>query len=152
MSLWFRPACDHLLAKMQIWHDKYEKGSVYSTRDWLSQVGAVEKVPTRYMHKVPFTPTEFKYLVSLMQEMEPKNKLTADLAKIGEAMAARFTGMPLASRPKWLLSGEWIIPLAYYRTDVKEIVDALIRARDNRQSMEEIQKNKKDEGKALFEV
>jgi hypothetical protein len=152
MSLWFRPACDTLLAKIQVWHDKYEKGEVYSTRDWLSPIGSVEKMPTRYLHRVPFHPVEFKHLIAIMKAGEAKNKLTVDLEKIWQSMQMRFSNVPFTSRPKWMASGEWLVPMAYYKADVKELVDALLRARDGRETLEDLMKSQKEQGKGLFEV
>lgn len=152
MALWFRPVCDQLLVKIQAWHDKYHRGEVYSTRLYANPIGVVEAIPQLYLHRVPLRPLELKNLVTIMQELAPKSKVTKDLVTVHEQMGSRFSSMPVASRPKLMMSGEWVIPLAYYQDDIKGIIDVLLRARDNRQSMEEIQNAKKDEGKSLFEV
>src|ERR1700678_2203674 len=98
-NLWFRPVCDDLLVKILRWLMEYEKGEVYSTRDFLTVDGHRVDRPTRYASRIPLKPLEVQNLVSIMSALAPDNPLTADLKVLQQGMARRFTNMPLVNRP-----------------------------------------------------
>ena len=151
--LWFRPACDTLLLKIVDWFRHYERGEIFSDRDWMHPVAGVVKMPTRYSYRIPFTVVEFKCLVAIMTAAGPTNPLTTDLTNIFESMKRRFNDMPVAQRPRMLSTGEWVVPVAFYKADVEEIGRILLEAKSGvSQRIESIAADQKKQGKDLFEA
>ena len=71
-TLWFKPVCDHLLFKVHHWYQNYEKGEVYSTRDWLNLDGVKIERPTRYACRIAFRAQEIQHLSNIMNALAPK--------------------------------------------------------------------------------
>ena len=36
-TTWFTGVCDTLLSRIQTWHDRYEQGQIYATRQYLTK-------------------------------------------------------------------------------------------------------------------
>ena len=52
-GLWFKPVCDDLLGKIHRWWVNYERGEIFSTREWLDREGNKVDKPTRYASGFP---------------------------------------------------------------------------------------------------
>jgi hypothetical protein len=151
-GLWFKPVCDDLLGKIHRWWVNYERGEIFSTREWLDREGNKVDKPTRYAYRTPFKPLEIQHLVSILEALAPANSLTKDMKELHESMKRRFNNLNLKNRPRLLATGEWVITLAWYKADIEEVLEILLRARDNRPSFEDTRKEQERSGKELFEL
>ena len=107
-GLWFKPVCDDLLGKIHRWWVNYERGEIFSTREWLDREGNKVDKPTRYAYRIPFRPLEIQHLVSILEALAPTNSLTKDMKELHESMKHRFINLNLKNRPRLLPTGEWI--------------------------------------------
>ena len=152
-GLWFKPVCDDLLGKIHRWWVNYERGEIFSTREWLDREGNKVDKPTRYAYRTPFRPLEIQHLVSILETLAPANSLTKDMKDLHESMKRRFNNLPLKNRPRLLATGEWVITLAWYKADIEEVLTLLLEAKSGKsQTVESLAEQQKAQGKELFEV
>ena len=104
------------------------------------------------IHIFPFRPLEIQHLVSILEVLAPTNSLTKDMKELHESMKHRFINLNLKNRPRLLPTGEWMVTLAWYKADIEEVLEILLRARDNRPSFEDTRKEQERSGKELFEL
>ena len=130
-SLWFEPVCTNLLKKIIFWWRNFENGDVFATRDFMSKQGQIQKIPTKYITKVPFSVLEFQYLVLIMKALAPENLLTTDFINIYENMKQKFVRLPAGKfKPVLTSKNEWIISIASYKQDIKDVYEILLKARE----------------------
>lgn len=139
MSYWFRPVCDDLLRIIVSWHANYERGEVESDRKWLNLDGVVVDRPTRYAHRIAFRPIEVEYLLQIMRLYAPQSEVINELVKLSIGLR----------RGRLLPGGRYLVTIAYWKQDLREMLVALLTARDGQ--VVEIGKPRTD-GKDLFEV
>ena len=152
-GLWFKPVCDDLLGKIHRWWVNYERGEIFSTREWLDREGNKVDKPTRYAYRIPFRPLEIQHLVSILEVLAPANSLTKDMKELHESMKHRFINLNLKNRPRLLPTGEWMITLAWYKADIEEVLTLLLEAKSGKsQTIESLAEQQKEQGKDLFEV
>jgi hypothetical protein len=152
-GLWFKPVCDDLLGKIHRWWVNYERGEIFSTREWLDREGNKVDKPTRYAYRIPFRPLEIQHLVSILEALAPANSLTKDMKELHESMKHRFIHLNLKNRPRLLPTGEWMVTLAWYKADIEEVLTLLLEARSGKsQTIESLAAQQKEQGKDLFEV
>jgi hypothetical protein len=118
--IWFDGICDSLLFKMKRWYDCYERGKVRGTRQFLDTTG-LKDVATKYLHEVPLSLKEAEALVRIMRAKRPKLPLTDMVAPIVSALR-KYPMRMQGTTPVWVL------PFAYYKPEVREIVKALEEA------------------------
>ena len=151
--LWFKPVCDDLLGKIHRWWVNYERGEIFSTREWLDREGNKVDKPTRYAYRIPFRPLEIQHLVSILEALAPANSLTKDMKELHESMKHRFINLNLKNRPRLLPTGEWMVTLAWYKADIEEVLTLLLEAKSGKsQTIESLAEQQKEQGKDLFEV
>lgn len=146
MAIWYSGICDVLLTRVQFWYKNYEFGEVCKDQDYLSLEGEVQKKPTMYAYKMPWSKIELSHLVRIMQESNPNSDLTKEVAKLPEIWK-RGQRVPVP--------GEYrMMTLAFYKEHVKEILDTLLQTKSNTTSspIDEVIKQRKEAGKDLFEV
>ena len=152
-ALWFVPVCDDLLLTIAKWYANYENGGVYADRKWCNLDGVLVDRPTCFIHKVVLKPIEVQHLARIMEALAPKKSITADVRKLHEEMQVRFRRMPANLRPRQSTDGKWIIDIAYYKEDLYDIYETLVRAKTGQtETMEDTIKKQKEAGKDLFEV
>jgi hypothetical protein len=152
-GLWFKPVCDDLLGKIHRWWVNYERGEIFSTREWLDREGNKVDKPTRYAYRIPFRPLEIQHLVSILEALAPTNSLTKDMKELHESMKHRFTNLNLKNRPRLLPTGVWMVTLAWYKADIEEVLTLLLEAKSGKsQTIESLAERQKEQGKDLFEV
>jgi hypothetical protein len=152
-GLWFKPVCDDLLGKIHGWWVNYERGEIFSTREWLDREGNKVDKPTRYAYRIPFRPLEVQHLVSILEALAPTNSLTKDMKELHESMKHRFINLNLKNRPRLLPTGEWMVTLAWYKADIEEVLTLLLEAKSGKsQTIESLAEQQKEQGKDLFEV
>jgi len=152
-GLWFKPVCDDLLGKIHRWWVNYERGEIFSTREWLDREGNKVDKPTRYAYRIPFRPLEIQHLASILEVLAPTNSLTKDMKELHESMKHRFINLSLKNRPRLLPTGEWMITLAWYKADIEEVLTLLLEAKSGKsQTVESLAEQQKEQGKDLFEV
>jgi hypothetical protein len=152
-ALWFRPVCDDLLQKIANWFINYERGEIFSTRAYLDKYGGLTEKTIKQAYRIAIKPLEMEHLVKILQALAPKSPLTGDLAGILASMRRRFKDIPLKNRPMLLVSGEWVIKLAYYRADVQDIVTTLLEAKTGKiQNLAAVLEEQKKAGKEMFEL
>ena len=137
-ALWFTPVCDTLLQTVAHWLATYERGEVYASRKWLGRDGVVDR-PTCYAHRLAFRPNELQHLLNILTHLTPKSEVLAD---IGELQAGLRRG-------RLLPGGKYVVTVAFYKQDIQEIYDALVRARAGETAPLDAPKS---DGKELFEV
>lgn len=143
MSFWFTPVCDDLLRTIAIWYASYERGDVESDRKWLNLDGVIVNRPTRYAHQLTFKPIELVYLVRIMTALAPKSEVTAEVTKLQAGLR----------RGQLLPGGAYRITVAYWKEDIQEILEALVRAkRGETEPFDLTLEKQKRDGKELFEV
>jgi hypothetical protein len=152
-GLWFKPVCDDLLGKIHRWWVNYERGEIFSTREWLDREGNKVDKPTRYAYRIPFRPLEIQHLVSILEALAPTNSLTKDMKELHESMKHRFINLNLKNRPRLLPTGEWMVTLAWYKADIEEVLTLLLEAKSGKsRTIESLTEQQKEQGKDLFEV
>jgi len=152
-GLWFKPVCDDLLGKIHRWWVNYERGEIFSTREWLDREGNKVDKPTRYAYRIPFRPLEIQHLVSILEALAPANSLTKDMKELHESMKHRFINLNLKNRPRLLPTGEWMVTLAWYKADIEEVLTLLLEAKSGKsRTIESLTEQQKEQGKDLFEV
>lgn len=141
--LWFRPVCDTLLLWIYQWYANYERGEVYSTRDWLNLDNVVVKKPTRYAHRLSVHPLEMRHLVTILQALEPDHALTKDIIHVNSKLRQGQL------RP----GGKYVITLAYYKEDIAFLLHTLLRAKTGRAvTLEQVLVEQQQAGKGMFEL
>jgi hypothetical protein len=80
-TIWFAGVCDSLLHRVQVWGEKYELGTVYATRKFLTKSFEHHDVPVQYVHNVPFSLAEMTHLVRILTAERPKWNLTLDFTR-----------------------------------------------------------------------
>ena len=50
-TAWFGGVCDSLLSRIRTWHDRYEQGQIYATRQYLTKQFAKIDVPVQHIHE-----------------------------------------------------------------------------------------------------
>lgn len=130
-KIWYEPFCTTLLQKMIDWHNDYESGKVFATRDFMTKSGQIIPQPTKYLNKVSFRVIEFKYLSLIMSEILPNSLLTKDINNIYDNMVNRFSNIPVSkNKPVFTVRNEWVLSLAFYKEDIADIIRVLLTARD----------------------
>lgn len=120
--IWFDGVCDTLLAKIKIWHDRYESGQVRGTRQFLNTDGKLEDKPVKWLHQIPLTQKEAESLIRIMAAKRPKSPLTEMLAPL----AQNLRRYPMRMQG---ITPTWTVPFAYYKPEVRDILKALEEAR-----------------------
>lgn len=142
-SLWFTPVCDDLLKTVAHWHARYDQGEIESDRKWLNLDGVVIDRPTRYAHRLAFRPVEIQHLLRIMTALAPTSEVTKEITKLHGGL----------KRGRLLPGGKYLVTVAYWKEDVAEILEALIRAKTGQlETFDQLIKKQKQDGKELFEV
>ena len=141
-GLWFKPVCDDLLGKIHRWWVNYERGEIFSTREWLDREGNKVDKPTRYAYRIPFRPLEIQHLVSILEALAPTNSLTKDMKELHESMKHRFINLNLKNGHLGLVQGRH-----------RRGSHASARSQSGKsQTIESLAEQQKEQGKELFEV
>ena len=117
-TVWFDGVCDSLLRKVQLWYGNYERGKVRGTRQFLDLDGVLKDVPTKYLHEIGLTQKEAEYLVRIMHATRPKLPITEMLSALPRVLR----------RYRMTVAKEYLVPFAYYKPEVREILRALEEA------------------------
>ena len=142
-ALWFSPICDQVLAKLVHWYRAYETGEVFATREWLNLDGIKTDRPTKYLHRIGFKTAELRHLVRILAEQAPGSHLALDFEKV-------LAGL---RRGQLYPGGVYVVKLAFYRDDIREVVALMMRAKGDRsQKLEEVLLRQNEQGKDLFEM
>jgi hypothetical protein len=139
---WYRPVCDILLAKMQRWFDMYERGDEAASRKFVTMNGRIVDKVTMYAHRMQFKPLEIDHLVRLLHALAEHQELAADFRKVRDGW----------HRGHLLPGGERVLTLNFYKQDIAEILDVLIRAKTQRKTVAETAKEQAESGKGAFEL
>jgi hypothetical protein len=143
MSFWFTPVCEDLLRTLAVVHADYERGEVESTRPWLNLDGVIVDRPTRYAHRVAFKPVELQHLLTIMQMLAPASDVTKEVVKLHAGLR----------RGRLLPGGKYLVTIAYWKQDLREILEILLRARNGEtEPIDQALAKQKQSGKDLFEV
>jgi hypothetical protein len=141
--LWYTPVCDHALAKLVRVYLTYERGAIYSTREFVTKDGRKVDRPTRFANSIAFKPNEVDHIVRILQTIAPENPL---LGLWKDVQAGIKRGRPV-------LGGEYVVTLAWYQQDVIESIQLLLKAKTGKaQSIDDFVGGQKQEGKDLFEA
>jgi hypothetical protein len=143
MTLWFRPVCDELYHTVARWYTTYETGEVESHRKWLNLDGVIVDRPTRYAHRIAFKPIEVQHLATIMTALAPASDVTKEVLKLQ-------TGL---RRGRLLPGGKYVVTIAWWKQDLREILEVLLQAqRGATTTLEQTLEKQKQAGKDLFEV
>jgi hypothetical protein len=144
-NVWFTPVCDIILKKVNNWYRFYTKGEVFASRPYLSLDGRVEERPTIYANKLSFSEFELKHFVRLLELTLPKADVTKVVCRAYEGVRKK---QGILIPPNY-----YLITLAIYPNDVKEVIDALTEAKTGvKQDMSDLVGENKDKEKAPFEL
>jgi hypothetical protein len=135
--------CDTLMAKISTWLQMYERGDESASRPFVTLNGRIVDRVTMYAHRIRFKTQEIDHLVRLLHALAEHQELTADFTKVRQGM----------TKLKLVPGGEYEIPLNFYKQDVVEILDVLIRAKTGRlKTVEQSAAEQAESGKGMFEV
>lgn len=141
-QLWFAGICDAVLARLQAWYQHYDRGEIHSTRPFLNHDGNIVDVVQKREHRVPWKKMELERLYQILLALRPKSPLVPDVKKLLD----NIDRCPLGN------GGYRIAPLIYYRDDVKELIDAMVEAKQGKtETVESILEEAKSSGKSLWE-
>lgn len=149
--IWFDGVCDTLLAKIKIWYERYETGQVRGTRAFLNNDGTLEDRPVKYLHEIPITQKEAEAILRIMRAKRPKLPLTEMLAPLINTLR-RYPMRMQGTVPAWM------IPFAYYKPEVREILKAIEEARADAKNttvgptLDQFVEDKKKQGGHLWKV
>jgi hypothetical protein len=140
---WYTPVCDVLLAKISRWLELYERGDESASRPFVTLNGRVVDRVTMYAHRIRFKTQEIDHLVRLLHALAEHQELTSDFTRVRQGM----------TKLKLVPGGEYEVPLNFYKQDVMEILDVLVRAKTGRlKTVEQTAKEQADAGKGMFEL
>ena len=152
-GLWFKPVCDDLLGKIHRWWVNYERGEIFSTREWLDREGnKVDKLNTLCLQDT------LQAFGDPAPGLDPGGLGASELADQGHEGSPRKHEAPLqqSASKEWyvlLATGEWVITLAWYKADIEEVLTLLLEAKSGKsQTVESLAEQQKAQGKELFEV
>jgi precorrin isomerase len=134
---WYRPVCDTLLAKIQLWLNQYDRGKESATRQWISQNARIVDVVTMRAHTLRFKPLEIDHLIRLLDALAEHKELAADFQAVRDGM----------HRGRLFPGGDREVILNFY----KEMLDVLIKAKTGKKTIAEVAKEQSDAGKGMFE-
>ena len=142
-ATWFVPVCDAVMAKVQHWLNAYERGEESADRKFVTMNGRIVDRVTMYAHKLLLKPLEVDHLVRLLNALAEHQELTADFRKVRAGMM----------RGRLHPGGFYEVTLNFYKQDVAEILDVLKRAKSGKlKTLDQLVKERTDEGKGVFEV
>lgn len=140
---WYTPVCDRVLAKMQMWFQLYERGEESASRKWVTMNARVVDRVTMYAHRLKFKPLEIDHLIRLLDALCEHKELAEDFRKVRNGM----------QRGRLHPGGEYEVVLNFYKADVAEILDVLMRAKSgNLKTLDQVVKEQTESGKGMFEV
>lgn len=141
-QLWFAGICDQVLARLHAWYVRYESGAVHSTRPFMMHDGNIVDLVQKRIHHVPWKRQELQKLYDALVALRPKHELTADVKKVLDNVEK----CPLAA------GGYRLVPMIYYRDDVKELIDVMLEAKNGASETPEAMMEKaRESGKGLWE-
>lgn len=149
--IWFDGVCDTLFTKINTWYARYENGQVRGTRPFLNTDGKLEDRPVKFLHEIPLTQKEAESLLRIMEAKRPKLPLTEMLSPLVKT---------LRRYPMRMHAGmaAWVVPFAYYKPEVREILKALEEARADAKNttigptIDQFVADKKKQGGHLWKV
>ena len=142
-TLWFSGVCDDMLKKVVLWHEAWPQGNPYTEALFLHVDGRQENLTVQREVHVPWTKPEFEHLVRILKAVRPDHPLTADLEKV----------LPKLHKAKLIQGNQRLLPMRSHHQDVKDILEALIIARDGDKSgLETHISEQKQQGKGLWDV
>lgn len=140
---WYLPVCDIVLAKVQRWLTHYERGDESASRKYVTMNARLIDMPTKYAHRMKFKPIEIDHLIRLMDALCEHKELVEDFRKVRAGM----------QRGRLHPGGYYEVVLNFYKQDVAEILEALIRAKTGKlKTLEQVTKENTESGKGMFEV
>jgi Na+-transporting NADH:ubiquinone oxidoreductase subunit NqrB len=150
---WFGGVCDTLLQRIQAWEHKYELGTIYATRKFLTENFEQIDAPVQFLHNIPFSLPEMTHLVRILTAERPKWTLTVDFTKIlgvmrNPLLMRKFSKI-IQARP----GGFFVMALVLEKTEICELANILLAVKDGKPipTMESLQLEKKKAGKRLWE-
>jgi hypothetical protein len=139
---WYVPVCDRLLQKIQHWYQVYDRGVESASRKWITMNARIVDRVTMYAHNLKFKTQEIDHLVRLLDALSPHPELTADFKLVRAAM----------QRGRLYPGGEYEVTLNFYKQDVVDILNVLIRAKTGQlKTVEQLAKEQAASGKGMFE-
>jgi hypothetical protein len=142
-AAWFTPICDNLLKKIWVWYANYFLGKESASRKWMAMNGLIVDRTTKFAHQVRFKPAEIAHLVRILDALAPTRGLVEDFRKVEQGLR----------RGRLCPGGEYEVTLNFYRADVLEVLQSLIRAKTGRlKTIEDFAKEQGKEGKDIFEL
>jgi hypothetical protein len=148
-AIWFKPVCDQILDKIANWYINYFMGgrppakNVYASKPYMSEkTGRVEERVTMVLHKIKFTELELRHLNRLLNLIIPNKPITTLINKVYKGLKKGILIPP----------NYYLVDLVAYQSEVKEIYDALIKAKSGQ--LEDISTviSKQDKEEAPFEL
>ncbi len=122
VGLWFKPVCDRVLTKLQIWQSNYTNGEVESTCKFNTGFEVIDR-PVRYMHRIAWTIHEFDHLIRVMEA------LCENKALIDELKLIRKEKLPIG---QLALGGARVVSIAFYPEYIDLMVKLMLEARDGK--------------------
>lgn len=150
MAMWFKPVCNNVLTKVAVWYAMYQQdlksptnthGKVYASKSYMNLRGELEDRPTMFLYEIKFTLNEMDHLMRMLNEVIPDEKVTQTMANVAKGLRKGILVPPFY----------YLIKLALYPEEVKQIVDALLRVKNGTTaSIDDLVLDQ--EGKAPFEL
>lgn len=155
--IWFDGICDTLFAKVQAWHDYYDRGKIRATRKFLDTDG-LKDVPVKYAHEIPLTRAEGEALVRIMKAKRPRLPLTEMLEPIAKLLRPPAPGQKGYPMKMQGTTPAWVVPFGFYKPEVREILKALEEAKAEAKNttiaptLDQFVAEKKKQGGRLWDV
>lgn len=145
LPLWYSGVCDRILFKVNLWDEHYDQGAVYATRSFFDESQGVIDIPTVRRHEVAWEPVELQHLVRILEKLRPKSRLL-------EYMIQQHNR--LKKEGQLLPGGRYLIGMAIYHRDVKELLVVLNEAqgKKSKESLSEFEKSKQGDSSGLWET
>lgn len=139
---WYTPVCDQLMQKIHHWYTVYDRGTESASRKWITMNARIVDRVTMYAHVLKFKTREIDHLVRLMEALSPHPELTADFKQVRARM----------QKGRLYPGNEYEVTLNFYKQDVVDILNVLIRAKTGQlKTVEQLAKEQAAAGKGMFE-
>jgi hypothetical protein len=140
---WYVPVCDRILAKIQLWHDLYDRGEEAASRKWMTPNARIVDRTVKFGHRLKFKTQEIDHLVRILDALAEHKELADDFRRVRAGM----------KQGRLHPGGEYEIKLAFYKEDLVEILDALRRSKSGKyKTLTQVAEEHAKTGKGMFEV
>jgi hypothetical protein len=116
---WFSPICDIVLAKLELWRKYYDRGEVSATCLYHDPTKGITDAPTRFAHRMPWTPQEMDYLIRMVEDHCENIPLVEEVRCLKDVLL----------KGKMLSGGLREMTLNFYPEHLDQIVEAVQQAK-----------------------